>query len=338
MSWGIADAVQSRGCEGCGMLEIHKGIGRIGMKVTGGVMGRLARLLAIVVLVLAGLKLVSQQPRAAKTGFAPTRFTVVDAGTVGKPDVILIPGLSSSRAVWDAEAAKLGPNFRLHLVQVNGFAGQAAGVNAGSTDLLPAIVEELHGYVVANGMHPDVVGHSLGGLLTLMLAAKYPGDVQEMVIVDTLPFYGLMYSPDATADGMKPYLETARGQMTGMTAEQWAAMQPVMAAQMSNSPEGQKAVAAGSAASDRAVVVEAMMEDLQTDVRGGLASISAPTLVLYEHDPTLQQPDADSYEKAVQAGYKGMPNVKLVRMDGSRHFIMYDQPAKFDAAVEAFLR
>jgi pimeloyl-ACP methyl ester carboxylesterase len=30
--------------------------------------------------------------------------------------------------------------------------------------------------------------------------------------------------------------------------------------------------------------------------------------------------------------------VKIVRIDGSRHFIMYDQPAKMDAAIEEFLK
>ena len=35
---------------------------------------------------------------------------------------------------------------------------------------------------------------------------------------------------------------------------------------------------------------------------------------------------------------KQMPNVKLVRVDDSRHFIMYDQPGKLDAAVEGFLK
>ena len=302
------------------------------------VFGRALRVLVVVGLVLAGLKLIAQGVGPARTAFVPTRFTVVDAGTVGKPDVVLLPGLSSSRAVWDAEAAKLAPNFRLHLVQVNGFAGQAAGANAGSTDLLPQLVEELHGYLAANGMHPDVVGHSLGGLLTLILAAKYPGDVHRLVIVDSLPFYALLFSPDATVATVKPYADTARAQMTGMTADQWAATQPMMAAQLVKDPAGQKAVAASSAGSDRSVVIEAMMEDLQTDVRPELASIKAPTLVLYEHDATLQQPNADAYAQTVEASYKGMPNVTLVRVDGSRHFIMYDQPAKFDAAVEAFLR
>jgi pimeloyl-ACP methyl ester carboxylesterase len=115
-------------------------------------------------------------------------------------------------------------------------------------------------------------------------------------------------------------------------------MQGAMAAQLVKDPAGQKLVAASSGASDRGVVVEAMGEDLQTDLRGDVATIKVPTLVLYEYDPTLQQPDATAYEALVKAGYKPMPNVTLVRVDGSRHFIMYDQPAKFDAALEEFLK
>lgn len=252
--------------------------------------------------------------------------------------MVLIPGLASSRSVWDAEAAKLGPNFRLHLVQVNGFAGRSAGANAGSTNLLPALVEELHAYIAASGMHPDVMGHSLGGLLTLMLAAKYPGDVNKIVIVDTLPFYAMVFNPDATAEGVKPMVDGMRAQMTGMSSDEWAAMQPMLASQMVKDPAAQKLVAANSVNSDRAVVTEAMMEDLQMDVRGDLPKIKAPALVLYEHDATLQQPGGTGdYGATVQASYKGMPNVKLVQVDGSRHFIMYDQPAKLDAALEAFL-
>jgi pimeloyl-ACP methyl ester carboxylesterase len=303
---------------------------------------RMMRVVVIVGLVLGGLKLVSQPPAQgaqAKNGFVPTRFTVVDAGTPGKPDVVMIPGLSSSRAVWDAEAAKLAPNFRLHLVQVNGFAGQPAGLNAGSTNLLPAIVDELHGYIAANGMRPAVVGHSMGGLLTLMLAAKYPADVNRIVIVDTLPFYAMVFNPEATAESIKPMMDGMRAQMTGMSGEEWAAMQPMLASQMVKDPVAQKLVAANSASSDRAVVTEAMMEDLGTDVRGDLPTIKAPALVLYEHDGTGQLPGGNGdYGATVQASYKGMPNVKLVQVDGSRHFIMYDQPAKLDAAVEAFLR
>jgi pimeloyl-ACP methyl ester carboxylesterase len=303
--------------------------------------------LATVVLVLAGVMLLVKpltahaQEVAAKAGSqaaGPTRFTVVDAGTVGKPDVVLIPGLSSSRAVWDAEVKLLAPNYRLHLVQVDGFAGAPAGVNATGL-ILPGIVEELHGYIAATGIHPVVVGHSLGGLLALMLADKYPGDVRKMVIVDTLPFYAVLFNPAATVEATKPFADQMRQQMLAIPADQYAGMQTMIAAQMVKDPEGQKLVAASSGASDRAVVVEAMVEDLLTDLRGDVAKIQTPTLVLYEYDSTMQQqPDPAAYEAAMKAGYAPMPHVTLVRVDGSRHFIMYDQPVKFDAALEGFLK
>lgn len=46
------------------------------------------------------------------------------------PDIVLIPGLTCSSAVWDATAAHLEGHYRLHLVQVNGFAGTPPQANA----------------------------------------------------------------------------------------------------------------------------------------------------------------------------------------------------------------
>ena len=66
--------------------------------------------------------------------------------------------------------------------------------------------------------------------------------------------------------------------------------------------------------------------------------LSAPALVLYAYDPAAQEPTAAAYEALVQIAYKTMPNVKLTRIDDSRHFIMYDQPEKFDEALEKFLK
>jgi pimeloyl-ACP methyl ester carboxylesterase len=279
----------------------------------------------------------SQSQSGAKAAFTPTRFTVVDAGTPGKPDVLLIPGLASSRTVWDGEAKLLDPNYRLHLVQVNGFAGQPAGANATGT-MLPGIVDELHAYLVAAKMKPIVIGHSLGGLLTLMLADKHPEEVRKMVIVDTLPFYALLFNASATADSVKPQVEAMKQQLVAIPADQYAMMQSMMAPTLVKDPQGQKLVAASGVASDRAVVAAAMAEDMETDMRGALAEIKTPALVLYEYDPSMPMPDAGAYEKTMKASYKSMPNVTLVRMDGSRHFIMYDQPEKFDAALEAFLK
>ena len=270
--------------------------------------------------------------------FTPTRFTVVDAGTAGKPDMILVPGLSSSRGVWDAEAKLLAPDYRLHLLQVNGFAGQPAGANATGA-MLPAITEELHQYITGRGMQPILMGHSLGGLLALMLADKHPADVRKLVIVDSLPFYALVLSPDATVENIKPMMAAMRQRTAELTDDQYTAMQPMMAAALVKNPEGQKLVAASSAQSDRSVVLNAMMEDMGTDLRPALAGIKTPTLMLYPFEAGARQGMDPARTDAIYAtAFKTMPNVKLQRIDDSRHFIMYDQPSALDAAIQAFLK
>jgi len=269
--------------------------------------------------------------------FLPARFVSIEQGTLGKPDVLLIPGMSSSRAVWEAEAKLLAPNYRLHLVQVNGFAGSPPGPNSSGQVLAP-IVEELHAYILAKRIHPVVIGHSMGGLITLMLAVRHPEDARKIVIVDALPFAAVLTDPSATAESMMPQVQAIKQQMMAMPADQYAAMQPMMAARMVKNPEAQKLIAASFAASDRGVSVEAMEEDLETDLRTDVASIKTPALVLYAYDQAAQQPDPATYEAAVQLAYKKMPNVTLKRIEDSRHFIMVDQPEKFDAAVEDFLK
>ena len=107
---------------------------------------------------------------------------------------------------------------------------------------------------------------------------------------------------------------------------------------MVNNADAQKLVIAASLASDRTVFANAMAEDLETDLRGDVATMKTAALLLYPYDPTLQGPDPAKTDALYQSQYKPMPNVTLVRIDGSRHFIMYDQPTKLDDALEPFLK
>jgi len=302
-------------------------------------MGNKIQWLATVVLTLAGVALLCAPAHAQGGASAPspTRFTVADQGTPGKPDLILIPGLGSSRAVWDAEAARLAPNYRLHILQVNGFAGAPEAGNA-TGPMLPGIVAELHQYIAANNLHPIVIGHSLGGLLTLMLADKYPQDVRKIVMVDSLPSLAAFYLPNATPETVRPMAEAMRGAIAGGSAESFAAQSKSTTASMVNNPDAQKLVTAAAIASNQTVFANAMAEDLETDLRGEVASIKTPALLLYPYDAALQGPDPAKTDTLYQSQYKPMPNVKLVRIDNSRHFILYDQPAKLDDALEVFLK
>jgi pimeloyl-ACP methyl ester carboxylesterase len=295
------------------------------------------RLVALL-LFLAGILLLRKPVFGQAITAAPTRFSVVIEGVApgNGPDVILVPGLSSSRDVYAAEAKLLVPTHRLHLVQIAGFAGDPAGPNATGPILAP-IVEQLHEYIVTNKLQPvPVIGHSLGGLLALMLAQAHPGDVSKLLIVDTLPFYGLVSDPAATVENVAAQAKVMHDQLIAMPADQFAATAPFYTDRLVKDPEGQRLVSAASISSDRTVFANAMLEDLETDVRPQLAGIKTPTTLLYPYETT--QGSVAGVTALYTNAYAAMPNIRFVRIDDSRHFIMYDQPAAFDKAVQTFLK
>jgi len=137
---------------------------------------------------------------------------------------------------------------------------------------------------------------------------------------------------------MKPQAEAIRQQVIATPADQFAAMQQIVVPQLVSNKDGQKLVEAMDTASDRAVFANSMAEDLTTDLRGDIATIKTPALVMFAVDVSAKQPDAAQYEALMRSVYKPMPNVTLLKIEDSRHFIMYDQPAKMDEAIEGFLK
>jgi pimeloyl-ACP methyl ester carboxylesterase len=298
-------------------------------KKTGSVLRLL--LLAAAAPLIAGVPALS--PACAAEAQA-ARFDVTVRGE--GPDVILIPGLASSAHVWDVEAAKL-KGYRLHIVQVRGFAGTAPGANAEGPIVAPT-VEDLAAYIKAKGLnHPAVIGHSLGGLMGLMLADRHPELVGKLMIVDALPFYGMLFGPTATVASVEPQAKAFRDQIAGGTQAGYAAFEPSIMARLikSKGPEADAAVAAAQA-SDHVVVARAMYEDFTTDLRPDLASIKTPVVMLYPWDAATGAPQA-MFDSLYQGAYAPLPNKRLVRIDGSMHFIMIDQPEAFDREVKAFL-
>jgi pimeloyl-ACP methyl ester carboxylesterase len=294
--------------------------------------------LVVLLLLLAGVLLLRKPLFSQTITAAPTRFSVVIEGVApGKGlDVLLIPGLASSRQVYAAEAKLLTANYRLHLIQIAGFAGEPAGPNANGPVLTP-VVEQLHQYIVDNHLqNAPVIAHSLGGLLALMLAQAHPEDVSKLLIIDTLPFYGLVFSPGATVDNVAPQARIMHDQFIAMPNDQFAASQPLFTSRLVKDPEGARQVSASSITSDRTVFANAMLEDLGTDLRPQLANIKTPMTLLYPYETA--EGSASEVAALYTNAYAAKPNLQIIRIDDSRHFIMYDQPAAFDKTVQTFLK
>ncbi len=249
------------------------------------------------------------------------RFSVEIVGS--GPDLVLIPGLASSRETWRTTAERLRRTYRLHLVQVAGFAGEPARANATGPVFTP-LVADLDAYL-ASLRYPIVIGHSLGGTLGLALAERSPAHMAKLLIVDSLPFYGVMVGgPTATADSVAPIANAMRASTTPLPEAQLKGMMAMMA----TAPADVEKITAWSRASEPSVVGRAMGDDVATDLRPDLAKVSVPVTVLYE---TVLEP-------AIAAGYAPLTTKTLIPVPNARHFIMFDQPARFDAEVDAFLK
>lgn len=249
------------------------------------------------------------------------------------PDLVFIPGLASARATWKATADRLKDRYRLHLIQVAGFAGEPARANASGPVLQPT-AEAIDAYLVEQHLAPaTVVGHSLGGTMTLWLAENHPADLRKAMLVDALPFYAVtMLGPAATVQAVQPLADAIRSGKSQMSDAQKAQMMAAMAAAQSD----KDMIGAWSKASNPSTVLNALADDLTLDMRPGLPEIATPLLLIYpDYAPIGTPPGAST--RLYRGMFAAVPHMTFVAAAGSLHFIMFDQPAQFNAALDAFL-
>jgi pimeloyl-[acyl-carrier protein] methyl ester esterase len=258
------------------------------------------------------------------------RFSDQIVGT--GPDLVMIPGLASSRDTWKATAERLKAHYRLHLIQVAGFAGEPARANATGEVVTPT-AEAIDAYLVEQHLVPAiVVGHSLGGTIALYLAERHPEHLKKAMLVDTLPYFATIMNPAATVETMKPIADATRAGTQKMTPERLDMMMKSMA----TAPADVATVKGWSMVSDGTVVSHALADDMLLDLRPDLPKITTPITLLHPDYTALGTPPGAS-DRMYKADYAAAPSVKVIEIAPSLHFIMLDQPAKFDAALDAFL-
>ena len=292
-----------------------------------------ALFLAALVALTAGIGLLVATEARAQTAaaFVSDRLSVEVMGA--GPDVILIPGFASSREVWRPLAERLSATHRVHLVQLAGFGGEP-WVHGEGPFLQPAL-DELARYA-ATLDRPAVIGHSMGGLSGLMLAQQHAELVSRVMSVDSLPFFSVLYGPHVTVETARPYAEqTARG-MLALDEASFRAGQQQVAIGMARDEPTRAAMVDWSVASDRQALASAIRDVMLADSRPQLAAMTTPVWAVYASDADGGAPAAMA-DAMWSREYAGLPGVRLERVDGSRHFIMADQPDRLFALIEAFL-
>ena len=270
--------------------------------------------------------------------FESGRFHVrVDGPEHPVGDIILIPGLTSSPEIWDGLTDQLKGRYRVHRVHVQGFAGAPAEDNATGPVAAP-VAEDLARYIAEQHLDkPVVIGHSMGGTISLMLAARHPDSVGKLMVVDMIPFMGAMFGPPGTtAESVAPIADQVYAGMSTSPREAYNAQATASINGMINTESLRAGPIHDMETSDQQVAASSFRELIATDLRPELSRIIAPTEVLYvKFNDARMTPEVT--DAIYRMSYQGLTGVRLKRIDDSAHFIMLDQPAVFAAEVNAFL-
>jgi pimeloyl-ACP methyl ester carboxylesterase len=232
---------------------------------------------------------------------AGKRISYEVAGT-GEP-IVLVHGLSGSTRWWSRNVPALAERYRVFLVDLPGFGSMRRPLRPYP---LQKAASWLRAWTEAMGLErPHLVGHSMGAFISIRFAAGAPAAVRRLILVAP----GGFRMRRSQLGYLIPLLRAVR--------HATPAFLPVLA---------RDAMRAGPLA-----LWQAARELLAEDVEEDLASIPAPTLLIFGENDTLVPPSLGPAMRQM------IPDSRLLVVPGSGHVPMFDRPRQFNAAVLAFL-
>lgn len=276
-----------------------------------------------------------QQNIYAQTSKHTYPFSVEITGK-GKP-IILIPGLYCSGKVWKQTIRVLQNKYECHIITLAGFD------NKKPIDLkngfIPTIKKGIIAYIKNELTEkPIVIGHSLGGFVTLSVASSASELLSQIIIVDTYPFAPVAFNPNITSENILPQAEQLKETILGKSNNLFFEEEVVKLKTMITNEEDVKMVSDWVMKSDRKTTAQAIFELMTTDLRKDVEHIKIPILVLgswygLKGYGVTKNFVNENYKKQ----FSNTKNCKIIIADTAKHFIMLDDPKWFCEKVKSFI-
>ena len=219
----------------------------------------------------------------------------------GEP-LVLVHGLSGSTRWWTPALPALAARRTAYLVDLPGF-GALRGSRRGG---LAAAAAWLGDWMDAVGLErPALVGHSMGAAIALRVAARRPERLDRLALV------------------------APAGLPTGRSLLGYAV--PLATTLRHCTPRFVTILATDALRAGPWTLLRATRDVLADDVRGELAAVTVPTLVLVGERDTLIPPAVGDLLR------RELPSARLVRLESAGHVPMFDQPDAFGEALLRFL-
>jgi 3-oxoadipate enol-lactonase len=239
------------------------------------------------------------------------------------PWVVMSHSLACTSAMWDEQAQALKSKHKVLRFDTRGHGGSDAPAEAYTLDML---ADDLHGVLSKLGVtNPHFVGLSMGGMIGMTYALKYPRAFKSLVLCDT----SSRVPPDAkpvweerikiaTEQGMEPLVEpTLKRWFTEPFLAKRSSVVDRVAGMIRSTPPS------GYAGCCHAIP--------QVNLTDKLGAIQCPVQVIVG-DKDIGTPVAMS-----EAIHRAIPSSELVIIPDASHLSNVEQPAAFNAALLKFL-
>ena len=239
------------------------------------------------------------------------------------PWVVMSHSLACASAMWDEQTQALKGRYKVLRFDTRGHGGSDAPAEAYTLDML---ADDLHGLLGKLGVgSPHFVGLSMGGMIGMTYAVKYPRAFKSLVLCDTSSRIPPEAKPVwaeriqiATEQGMEPLVEP--------TLKRWFT-EPFLAKRSSVIERVadmiRKTPARGYVGCCHAIP--------QIDLTDRLGAITCPVQVI------VGDKDVGTPVAMAEAIHRAIPNSELVIIPDASHLSNLEQPAAFNAALLKFL-
>lgn len=245
------------------------------------------------------------------------RVHYVDHGR-GREALIFVHGWSCDLGFWDANVQAFTGRSRVIAVDLPGHGRSDKPQIAYSMDLFARAVDAV--MRDAGVRKATLIGHSMGTPVIRQFYRKYPSKTRALVIVD-----GAL-RPFGTREQMEPFIARFRSPDYRKAIEDFINF----LAQSSKDKNQLEKIKASMTATPQHVVVGAMEAQYDPAIWKDQDRIGVPTLAIMAANPAW---NAD-YEKFVR---ELVPGIDYQVWSGVTHFLMMDEPGKFNEAVLGFL-
>ena len=259
--------------------------------------------------------------------FAQTAYHVEVKGK-GSP-LLLFPGFGCPGDVWNETLMELTKNHECHVFTFAGF----GGVKPVDSPWLQTVKNDIETYIVSKKLQKaSLLGHSLGGTLSLWLAADHPDFFDKIILVDALPGSAALMIPNYTGEKI-PYDNPQSKAMLAMDAEAFSQMNAQSVAYMCRNQQKRSQLTEWFNQADRKTYVYGYIDMLNLDLREKIAQIKVPVHIL-----AASLPNQAMAEKTYKAQYERLPAAQITFAENAAHFVMFDQPEWFIRSLQHVLQ